>query len=300
MLSSWPSRIALGVGIGALALVVLNQWLAPEVTPSLERADVLASVLAVGLMLVAVLWTRAVPEARVRVPLEGEQGLELAPDLPDNLCEELGWGSRMFLTATPAATMLVIWDGSTLLRRGLLGSATFSPAALCRLAHSRQAAVSLPGLPSVVVQPLGSRGWVLLGGWSVRCFSRADLQWLEGWAARLTAGLERFSSPPIQPTNPDSPGDAGSEGGDGCWQRSAESDSPGWRSLQPGWITTSVSSWRNTNPSPLSWSLPSCPLNGIGEEASWRGRFTEVSPASSQAFAPRSSNLTGPARTSCC
>ena len=232
MLSSWPSRIALGVGSGALALVVLNQWLAPEVTPSLERADVLASALAVGLMLVAVLWTRALPEARVRVPLEGEQGLELAPDLPGNLREELGWGSRMFLTATPAATMLVIWDGSTLLRRGLLGSATFSPAALCRLAQSRQAAVSLvdlnlypgrsefdgllPGLPSVVVQPLGSRGWVLLGGWSVRCFSRADLQWLEGWAARLTAGLERFSSPPIQPTNPDSPGDAGSEGGDGC------------------------------------------------------------------------------------
>jgi hypothetical protein len=33
---------------------------------------------------------------------------------------------------------------------------------------------------------------VLLGGWSARCFSRSDLAWVEGWAAKLRAGLEKL------------------------------------------------------------------------------------------------------------
>jgi catechol 2,3-dioxygenase-like lactoylglutathione lyase family enzyme len=44
-----------------------------------------------------------------------------------------------------------------------------------------------PGAPAVVVQPLGSSAWLVVGGWAPRCFSRADLVWIEGWARRLTA-----------------------------------------------------------------------------------------------------------------
>ena len=74
------------------------------------------------LMLVAILWTRAVPVAPERVDLSGRQGLELAEQLPEGLQQELAWGSRMLLTATPAASLLLHWQGRTLLRRGATAS----------------------------------------------------------------------------------------------------------------------------------------------------------------------------------
>ena len=71
------ARLTLAAGVLGLALSITNQLTAPELSPALERAAVLASFLAVGLMLVAILWTRAMPEAPGRVALKGEQGLVL-------------------------------------------------------------------------------------------------------------------------------------------------------------------------------------------------------------------------------
>ena len=131
---------------------------------------------------------------------------KLAAGLPADLAEELGWGSQMLLTASAAAVVVVFWQGRCLLRRGLLAETAFVPGATCELAQSRGRVVSLvdlrlypgrseferlsPGLPAVVVQPFGSQGLVVLGGWSPRCFSRSDLSWLEGWARRLTGRME--------------------------------------------------------------------------------------------------------------
>jgi len=167
------------------------------------------------LMLVGVLWTRAVPEAASRVALTGDQGLVLAEGLSPELAEELGWGSQMLLTASAAAVVVVIWEGTCLLRRGLLADTEFEPGAICGRAMRKNAAISLvdlrlypgrdefdsllPGLPAVVVQPLGLRGLVVLGGWSPRCFSRSDLAWLEGWSRRITT---KMAEPVVVPSNP--------------------------------------------------------------------------------------------------
>jgi len=210
MTVSIPARVCIWSGGLSLTLVVLNQTTAASIDPPLERAAVLASILAVGLMLVGVLWTRAVPEAQARVALQGSQGLELAADLPMELAEELGWGSQMLLTASAAAVVLVLWQGRCLLRRGLLADSAFEPGAICGIAQSRGKVVSLvdlrlypgrsefeglsPGLPAVVVQPFGSDGLVVLGGWAPRCFTRSDLSWLEGWARRLTGRMEGVGS----------------------------------------------------------------------------------------------------------
>jgi hypothetical protein len=218
-----PAKVSLATGGGGLLLVVVNQLSAPLPEPSLVRASVLAALLAVGLMLVAVLWTRAVPDAAGRADLQGEEGLELAPGLPPALLEDLGWGSQMLLTASPAAVVLVLWRDTVLLRRGLLARTPFQPGPICARALERGQAISLvnlglypgraefdsllPGLPAVLIQPVGDQGLVLLGGWSPRCFSRSDLIWVEGWARRLTAEMPQ--SEPGALVQPDGQGPGG-------------------------------------------------------------------------------------------
>jgi hypothetical protein len=204
-----PARFCLAAGVLGLVLCVLNQFTAPELTPALERAAVLTSLMAVGLLLVAALWTRVQPLTPERVDLTGAQGMELEPGLPPALAEELAWGSRMLLTATPAASVLLHWNGRCLLRRGVLGATAFRPGAICersrqsgrlvslvdlRLYPGRDEFSGLPeGTPAVLVLPIGSHGWLLIGGWSPRCFSRSDEAWAEGWGSRLRNSLELWS-----------------------------------------------------------------------------------------------------------
>jgi hypothetical protein len=211
------ARLCLSAGVLGLVLCVLNQVTAPGLDPALERAGVLASLLAVGLMLVAILWTRAVPVAPERVALDGEQGLELAEDLPADLAQELAWGSQMLLTATPAASLLLHWQGRTILRRGLLSDGTFSPGPICARAMGTERPIGLvnlalypgrdefqglpQGIPSLIVQPIGSGGVLLLAGWSPRCFSRSDEAWLAGWSRKLRTPLEAWCPSVAPPEN---------------------------------------------------------------------------------------------------
>jgi hypothetical protein len=205
-----PARVVLFSGLLVLVLAVTNASTADRITPDLQRAEVLAGLAAVGLMLVAVLWTRANPRSADQVDLEGEQGLVMDQQTSADLREELGWGSHMLLTATPAATVLVYWRGQVILRRGLICAVPFKPGDICTRVMDRETTISLvntelfPGrsefdsvlqnLPAVVISPLGKNGVVVVGGWSKRCFSQSDERWLEGWTQRLKTSLEKNSS----------------------------------------------------------------------------------------------------------
>lgn len=204
MARSSAARVILLTGTVGLALTVINQATAGALDPPLERAAVLAGILSVVLMLVALAPSALEPVPPEMAELDGRQGLELDGAIGEPLATELAWGSRMLLTATPAAVVLLHWGGRTVLQRGLLTDDTFSPGPICRQSQERQRCISLvdlrhypgrgefeavlPGLPSVVVQPLGHEGILLVGGWSARCFSRSDLLWIEGWSERLRGG----------------------------------------------------------------------------------------------------------------
>ena len=200
-----PARAVLICALLLLGLTVTNAGLAESVTPELQRAEVLAGMAAVGLMLVAVLWTRANPRSAEKVPLQGEQGLVICDQLNDLQKQELAWGSHMLLTATPAATVLVLWRQQVVLRRGLISQSPFQPGAITMRAMERDQTISLvntslfpgraefdamlPSLPAILVCPMGNEGVVVVGGWSPRCFTRSDERWLEGWTQRLRTTL---------------------------------------------------------------------------------------------------------------
>ena len=201
-----PARAVLICALLLLGLTVTNAAVAVTVTPDLQRAEVLAGMASVGLMLVAVLWTRANPKSAEKAALMGQQGLEMSDQLNESQKQELAWGSHMLLTATPAASVLVLWRQEVLLRRGLISQEPFNPGAITLRAMEREQTISLvntslfPGraefdamlqaLPAVLVCPLGQQGAVIVGGWSPRCFSRSDERWLEGWSQRLRMSLE--------------------------------------------------------------------------------------------------------------
>ena len=210
-----PARAVLICALLLLGLTVTNAGVAETVTPEFQRAEVLAGMAAVGLMLVAVLWTRANPKSAEKVPLKGEQGLVIDDQFNDFQKQELAWGSHMLLTATPAASVLVLWRKQVVLRRGLISQGPFKPGAITRRAMEREQTISLvnttlfpgrtefdgmlPSLPAIVVCPMGNDGAVIVGGWSPRCFTRSDERWLEGWTQRLRTTLgagEACSVPP--------------------------------------------------------------------------------------------------------
>ena len=215
------ARVVLGCGVVGLLLVVINSLLIPvdvgSALPIFQRASVLAGVMAVGLMLVAVLWTRANPTTRERVSLEGPQGFELNEGLPEGIRLELAWASHQLLKATPAASVLLVWDQNELMRRGVLTSKPFEPGPIVQRAREQQQTVGLVNLtlypgrsefayfpentPAVVVEPLGARGWLLVAGWSVRCFSRSDETWIKGVAEKLRTALEQLDCDPMAQLN---------------------------------------------------------------------------------------------------
>ena len=208
-----PARAVLICALLLLGLTVTNAGLAESVTPELQRAEVLAGMAAVGLMLVAVLWTRANPRSAEKVPLQGEQGLVICDQLNDLQKQELAWGSHMLLTATPAATVLVLWRQQVVLRRGLISQSPFQPGAITMRAMERDQTISLvntslfpgraefdamlPSLPAILVCPMGDEGVVVVGGWSPRCFTRSDERWLEGWTQRLRTTLGAGDVSPV-------------------------------------------------------------------------------------------------------
>lgn len=202
----FSARITLFCGFLILALTLFNaQDAGQAVSPSLQRSQVLAGLSSVGLMLVAILWTRALPKKPKAIDLEGSQVFKLKREIIESLRTELAWGSHAFLTATPAAVILVYFDGEELLRRGLSSNREFVPGEICERSLASGKIISLvktelyPGkeefnqivsnVPSVIVCPLEKRGILIVGGCSERCFSLTDEKWIQAWGEKITSQL---------------------------------------------------------------------------------------------------------------
>jgi hypothetical protein len=204
-------RIPIVVGSIAGTLLMLNRLLTPTLTDSQARSDAVGVILTAVLILTGLLWQQVQPRQPDSVTLEGTEGLELSPTLPDALKTELAWASHLLLTNTVTRSIVIYAAGQVLLRRGILApKSTVTPGAILNRVLTTQKAIYLvdtkvyPGriefdyLPvntqGIICQPLGADGVMILGANAPRSYTKQDEAWIEGIANKLANSLNTASA----------------------------------------------------------------------------------------------------------
>lgn len=195
-------------GLGAVLLLV-NRLLTPALTDSQARSDVLGVILCAVLILTGLLWQQVQPQLPEAVQLIGEEGFELAPDLPDPVKTELAWASHLLLTNTATRSLIVWYQGKVLLRRGILvTNSQVKPGAILQRVLDKQKPVYLvnlklyPGqiefdfLPEntqgVICQPIGNQGVLVLAANAPRSYTQQDETWISGIADKIEVTLSFY------------------------------------------------------------------------------------------------------------
>ena len=172
-----------------------------SISPALERAQVLSALSSVIIVLIGFLFKQFNPNFGDRVELKGENKFIFDPHLPPDILDELAWGSEAILTSTAAATILIHNDGKNILRRGITSNDIFKPGQTCLRAVKDMKLISLantkfypgrdeffsfcPNVPSIIIIPINNKSFILIGGWSYRCFTKSDEKWIENWSKKL-------------------------------------------------------------------------------------------------------------------
>jgi len=207
-------QLPLVVGAIGGTLLFINRITTANISSSQSRADALGVILSAVLILVWLLWQRIQPKPPEAVVLVGEEGFDLADDLPDALRTELAWASHLLLTNTATRSVVAYYDGKVLLRRGVLGSkAEVSPGAIVQRVLEKQKPVYLvnlgiyPGrvefdyLPEntqgVICQPMGDSGVLILGANAPRSYTQQDEVWIRGITDKLGDSLDKTNFQPV-------------------------------------------------------------------------------------------------------
>ena len=172
-----------------------------SITPELERAQVLAAIGSVIIILIGFLFNNFRSLIGDKVDLKGENKFIFDPDIPDDVLEELAWGSQSILTSTAAATILIHNKGKNILRRGIVPNNDFSPGETCMRSLIDMKLISLantkfypgrgefysfcPDIPSILIVPINKNAFILIGGWSSRCFTKSDEKWINNWSKKI-------------------------------------------------------------------------------------------------------------------
>ena len=189
--------------IGSLLFIfqIANFFSIESITPELERAQVLAAIASLIIVLIGFLFKEFKPLAGEKVYLKGENKLIFDSKIPDEVMDELAWGSEAILTSTAAASILIHNDGENILRRGITSNNHFKPGETCLKSIKDMKLISLantkfyPGkdefinfcsnIPSILIVPINSKSFILIGGWSAKCFTKSDERWIINWSKKV-------------------------------------------------------------------------------------------------------------------
>ena len=189
------------VGTILFIFQIANFFSIETITPELERAQVLAAISSLVIILIGFLFKQFEPLAGEKAALKGENKFFFDKNIPDDVIDELAWGSEAILTSTAAAAILIHNDGVNILRRGITSSNEFNPGETCLRSIKDMKLISLantkfyPGkdefssfcvnIPSILVVPINTKAFILIGGWSTKCFTKSDEKWINNWAKKI-------------------------------------------------------------------------------------------------------------------
>ena len=180
---------------------IANFFSIKTISPELERAQVLAAISSVIIILIGFLFKQFQPLAGDKADLKGENKFLFNKDIPDDVIDELAWGSEAILTSTAAASILIHNNGNNILRRGIISNNEFYPGETCLRSIKDMKLISLantkfypgrdeffnfcPDIPCVLVVPINSKAFILIGGWSPKCFTKSDEKWINNWSKKI-------------------------------------------------------------------------------------------------------------------
>ena len=189
--------------IGAILFIfqIANFFSIDAITPELERAQIVAAIASLIIILIGFLFKQFEPLAGKKADLKGENNFSFDNNIPDEVVDELAWGSESILTSTAAAAILIHNDGVNVLIRGITSSNQFKPGETCQRSIKEMKLISLantkfypgrdefnnfsPDIPSILIVPINNKAFILIGGWSTKCFTKSDEKWINNWARKL-------------------------------------------------------------------------------------------------------------------
>ena len=189
--------------IGSILFIfqLVNFFSINSISPALERAQVLSAISSIIIILIGFSFNQFNPNLVKKVELKGENRFVFDVNIPEDVINELAWGSEAILTSTAAATILIHNDGKNILRRGIISDEIFVPGETCLRSIKDMKLISLantkfyPGrdefisfcqdIPSILIIPINTKSFILVGGWSNRCFTKSDEIWINNWAKKL-------------------------------------------------------------------------------------------------------------------
>ena len=189
--------------IGTILFIfqIANFFSIEIITPELERAQVLAAIASLIIILIGFLFKQFEPLSGEKANLKGENKFIFDKKIPNEVIDELAWGSEAILTSTAAAAILIHNDGVNILRRGITSSNEFSPGDTCLRSTKDMKLISLantkfypgrdefsdfcPEIPSILVVPINNKAFILIGGWSAKCFTKSDEKWINNWSKKI-------------------------------------------------------------------------------------------------------------------
>jgi len=206
MVFNGESLIIIGI---ILFLFQLANFLSIEsITPELQRSQVLSAVSSVIVILIGFLFKEFKTSSSQKVKLEGENKFIYDSNIPQEIIDELAWGSEAILTSTAAASLLIHNSGKNILRRGIISEEIFMPGETCLRSLKKMELISLantkfypgrdeffkfcPNIPSILIIPINNQSFILIGGWSSKCFTKSDEKWIKIWSKKLNNIFSKY------------------------------------------------------------------------------------------------------------